>query len=96
MAILKPLVIFMGILIAVLFGVVVWRMATIVGGGDPVAALEPVSLGLPEGCHIVAATLADDRLVVVVRAEDPSGAGTCDGVHIMDMASGAVIGNIRP
>ncbi|MHA1565640.1 MAG: hypothetical protein ACTSX7_10045 [Alphaproteobacteria bacterium] len=100
MAILKPLVIFMAILIFALFGVVVWRMVVLFGGETAdTAGFPPISLGLAPTCQITAATLDGDRLTVVtgpVTAIAVSDIATCNAVHIIDIADGTVIGNVKP
>jgi len=100
MAILKPLVIFMAILIFALFGVVIWRVVTLFGAPpEATAGFSPITLGLAPACRITAATLDGDRLTVVTGPITPIGAGdtaTCNAVHIIDIAQGTVIGNVKP
>ena len=100
MAILKPLVITMAILIFLLFGVVVWRLITLFGAEPPgTAGFMPISLGLPPSCQITAATLDGDRLTVVTgpsNATAANGTTPCNAVHIIDIADGTVIGNVKP
>ena len=93
MAILKPLVIFMAILIFVLFGVVAWRLVTIFGEDpSPTAGFASFSLGLAPSCQITSATLDGNRLLVITG---PATA-TCNAVYIVDIADGTVIGNVKP
>ena len=93
MAILKPLVIFMAILIFVLFGVVAWRLVTIIGDESAqTAGFAPLSLGLAPSCQITGASLDGNNLLVTTG---PATA-TCNAVFIVDIVTGKVIGNIEP
>ncbi len=106
MAILKPLVIIMAILIFVLLGVVVWRMAVLLGDGSAAtdgtaterAAAAPFdfSLGLDPSCQITGATLSGTRLTVVTGPSATGANSACNRIHILDIADGALIGNVKP
>ena len=105
MRILQALVIGMGVLIFVLLGVIVWRIATIATGGDdeeaapPAAATAPqsdpfagLSLNLDAGCRVAAIETDAGRLVI--RTSGPRQA--CDAVHIYDLVTGEPLGTITP
>ncbi len=96
---LQALVIGMGVLIFVLLGVVVWRLATITtGGGDepPTAAATPAftsqSLDLPPDCRIADTTTDAGHLII--RTTGPR--QPCDAAHIFDLETGAAVGTITP
>ena len=105
MRVLQVLVIGMGVLIFVLLGVIVWRIATLTGGAEevtPPAAATPVPppsqtfgdrrLDLAPDCRIAATQTEAGRLIV--RTTGPRQA--CDAVHVFDLATGAPAGTITP
>lgn len=98
---LQALVIGMGVLIFVLLGVVVWRLATITTGEDDTTATTATpaapgftsqSLGLAPDCRIAATQTDAGRLII--RTTGPR--QPCDAIHLFDLETGDPLGTIAP
>jgi hypothetical protein len=91
---LKALVVFMGILIFAGLGLLIYGLATRIGGGDdappPGANFGVVEQTLPAGAAVDGVSVEDGRAVVRVRL-----AGGGMELRIFDLASGAAVGTIR-
>jgi hypothetical protein len=91
---LKFLVVFMGGLILIGVGVVIYGLTTRIADEDESggAGFGTVEVPLPAGCVIAAAASEGDRLVV--RADGPAERG-CQRVFVIDMKNGRVIGRVN-
>jgi hypothetical protein len=98
---LKAVVIVLAVLIVVALVAVIWAIFNLDKTADTpppadsnVAELaDPLSLGLPAGCKIVAMELDGRRLAV--RTEGPAGAAECARIYIVDLTRGAVVGTVE-
>ncbi len=94
---LKAVVIILAVLIVVALVAVIWAIFNLDTTADTrppddsnVAELaEPLSLGLPAGCKIVAMELDGRRLAV--RTEGPA---ECERIYIVDLTRGNVVGTV--
>lgn len=90
---LKALVIFMGLLIVVGLGLVVYGMASRVSDLPGTAAgFEAAAVTLPAGCSLAEARIEAGRLVL--RADGPAGRADCQQVILLDPESGRELGRV--
>lgn len=94
MALLKTLIIVMGVLIVAGLAVVAVTITGRMGGAGPKAAkagagFGTVALAIGAGCSVVGTELAGDRLLV--RTD---GAAGCARIHIIDVTTGTGLGTL--
>ena len=92
MPMLKGLIIVMGVLIVAGLAVVAVTITGRMGGSAPKsgkAGFGASALAIGPGCSIVETRLAGERLLV----RTDGGAG-CPRIHIVDVATGAVLGTL--
>jgi hypothetical protein len=98
---LKAVVIVLAVLIVVALVAVIWAIFNLDKTADtrpPTDSniaewADPVSLGLPAGCKIVAMELDGRRLAV--RTEGPPGVAECERIYIVDLSRGNVVGTVE-
>ena len=99
---IKALVIFMGLLILVGLGLLVYGMVNqvseVAGPDDPAAPNTPggfdeVEIPLPTGCSVVETRIDGDRLIV--RTDGPDSYEPCQKIIIIDLESGEILGRVR-
>ena len=96
------MVIILGVLIVVVVVAIIWAIFNLDDADDaaaPVAAPAPtpplrLSLGIPPACTIADMQLDGRRLAV--RTHDPTGAGDCARIYIVDTSSGNVTATVAP
>jgi hypothetical protein len=91
MRFLIGLIVAMGIAILVALALVAYGIMRGVGG-DAAAGFGELGIGLPSGCEIAEATLAEGRLVLRTGGLAERG---CQQVIIIDMESGQEIGRLK-
>ena len=88
---LKGLVIGLGVVILVLFGLVIWGIARL--GQEPDAGFDRATVEMPAGCRLAEAG-ADGAGGLLLRLDGPAERG-CQQLLIVDRASGALKGRIE-